>query len=401
MFWYHAVLVYSGTYAELYLNGILAGEDYDPASPGASDTNVDNNPRIGSHPTGTYDFNGLIDDVRLYDYALTEDEIQSLAQEPIGCNTPPSCNAGENVAIATEEQSVTTILATVTDEDDDPLYYRWLEGESVLMDWAEVGEYGEANLNLAPLPYFPVGEHTMTLVADDGQAVCSDDMILTVSNSAPHPAPSGSGTYEICTPITLGGDVSDFDGDQLTYEWLNGEFVLFSGQVQPPYGGDPVNLPGHDITGCSLGVGAHVLTLKVSDGVNDPVSADIQIDIVDTTVPTLAPVPNKTILWPPNHRMVNITIMANADDNSGSVTLAAEISSNEPEEGLGDGDTTPDWTEPVINQGTGEISFQLRSERSGSGDGRVYSIYITATDSVGNWSSALVEIIVPHDKRKK
>ena len=75
--------------------------------------------------------------------------------------------------------------------------------------------------------------------------------------------------------------------------------------------------------------------------------------------------------------------------------------SNEPQEGLGDGDTAPDWTEPVIDQANGVISLQLRAERSGSGDGRVYTIAITATDNSGNSSTAPVEIIVPHDKGKK
>ena len=112
-------------------------------------------------------------------------------------------------------------------------------------------------------------------------------------------------------------------------------------------------------------------------------------------MPTLAPNPNKTILWPPNHKMVDISIEANANDNSGILSLSVAIESNEPQE------ETPDWTDPVIDQETGLISFQLRSERSGSGDGRTYSVTITATDSSGNSSEALIEIIVPHDQGKK
>ena len=97
--------------------------------------------------------------------------------------------------------------------------------------------------------------------------------------------------------------------------------------------------------------------------------------------------------------MVGVTIEAHAADyGGGTVTLSAVVSSNEPQEGLGDGDESPDWTGPVIDQASGVIFLELRAERSGSGNGRVYTIRITATDGAGNSSLADVQIIVPHDK---
>ncbi len=238
------------------------------------------------------------------------------------------------------------------------------------------------------------------LEVNDGQLSSSDEVILTVDNSAPHPAPTGGGVYEIGTPVILGGQVSDFDGDSVTYEWLEEESVLFTGPVQTTYGGEPVHLPNYENSDFDLG--SHTVTLGVHDGVNQPVSNDITVEIIDTGAPTLSPVPDKTILWPPNHEMIDITIIANASDNSGGpLTLAATVSSNEPEDGLGDGDMSPDWTEPVIDEGGGIITFQLRSERSGSGSGRIYTITIKATDESGNTSEAQVEIIVPHDKRSR
>jgi hypothetical protein len=100
--------------------------------------------------------------------------------------------------------------------------------------------------------------------------------------------------------------------------------------------------------------------------------------------------------------MVNVTIQASARDNSGgSVTLSAAVFSDEPQDGCGNGDTSRDWTEPVIDQVAGTITLQLRAERSGSGDGRVYTIRITATDGSGNSSVGDVNIIVPRDQGKK
>jgi len=73
------------------------------------------------------------------------------------------------------------------------------------------------------------------------------------------------------------------------------------------------------------------------------------------------------------------------------------VSSNEPQDGLGDGDIAPDWTEPVVDNGI--ITMQLRAERSGKGDGRIYTITVVGTDETGNSSTTQLEIKVLHDKR--
>jgi hypothetical protein len=59
---------------------------------------------------------------------------------------------------------------------------------------------------------------------------------------------------------------------------------------------------------------------------------------------------------------------------------------------------SPDWTNPIINNGI--ITLQLRSERYGKGNGRIYTITIVAVDEVSNASKATVNILVPHDKGK-
>ena len=315
-------------------------------------------------------------------------------------NQPPSVDAGENIAIRTEEIAITIIQGTAADEDpDDVLEYQWKEGETVLLDWTAVGENGECPLDLSTIP-LEVGTHTLILEVTDGETPSSDEMVLTLNNSAPHAASEGCGIYEVNTEVTLGGQVSDFDGDLLVYQWMEGVDVLDFDSIQALPGGTPVNLPSY--TTSNLSLGSHTIILQVEDGINEPVSADCLITIQDTGNPTLSPDVNTNILWPPNHKMVDITIEANASDDSGlPVTLTAEVTSNEPENGLGDGDRSPDWTEPLIDQDNGIITLQLRAERSGSGNGRVYTISVTATDESENSSQAQVEIIVPHDKRKK
>ena len=113
------------------------------------------------------------------------------------------------------------------------------------------------------------------------------------------------------------------------------------------------------------------------------------------TPPTITGVSaDPSVLWPPNHRLVNVTISYDVTDNCplppGSCTLS--VTSNEPVNGTGDGDTSPDWI--VLD----DHHVLLRAERAGNGNGRIYTITITCVDSGGNSSSEQVEVMVPHDR---
>lgn len=63
--------------------------------------------------------------------------------------------------------------------------------------------------------------------------------------------------------------------------------------------------------------------------------------------------------------------------------------------------TIPDYYVDSVNDQIGLIELRLRSERSGKGTGRIYTVTISATDESGNQWVARVEISAPHDKRGK
>jgi uncharacterized repeat protein (TIGR01451 family) len=98
-------------------------------------------------------------------------------------------------------------------------------------------------------------------------------------------------------------------------------------------------------------------------------------------------------LWPPNHKWVwsSITGVTDPDGGTISVTITG-IWQDEPTNGLGDGDTAVDGQ---IGSGN---TFAVRAERSGTGDGRVYTIYFTATDGSGGSCTGSATIGVPHDQ---
>lgn len=114
----------------------------------------------------------------------------------------------------------------------------------------------------------------------------------------------------------------------------------------------------------------------------------------DTTAPVIQSVSaSPNALSVPNHRMTPVAISANVTDNCTGVTWAVTaISSDEPVNGTGDGDTEPDWGI------TSPRAVTLRSERAGTGDGRVYTITITAKDAANNTSTATTTVTVPHNR---
>lgn len=101
-------------------------------------------------------------------------------------------------------------------------------------------------------------------------------------------------------------------------------------------------------------------------------------------------------LLPPNHKMVKVGIDGVEDPEGGPVDVVImSVMQDEPTNGLGDGDTAPD---AVIHVGT---VVELRAERAGTrkvpGDGRVYHVSFTATDSAGDVCAGEVTVCVPHD----
>jgi hypothetical protein len=120
------------------------------------------------------------------------------------------------------------------------------------------------------------------------------------------------------------------------------------------------------------------------------------VTIQDTTPPVIASVtatPNT--LWPPNHQMVPIEVTVSVSDvcDAAASCHIKSVSSNEPIDGTGDGNTDPDW---II---TGPLSVQLRAERAGNKSGRIYTATVECTDGSGNSSTKAVAITVAHDQR--
>jgi hypothetical protein len=103
--------------------------------------------------------------------------------------------------------------------------------------------------------------------------------------------------------------------------------------------------------------------------------------------------PDTSGLWPPNHKYALITLSGATDPNGDTVTLTVTtVTQDEPINGLGDGDTSPDAQRAGANQ------VSVRAERSGTGDGRVYRIAFTGNDGNGNECTGSVTVSVSHNQ---
>jgi hypothetical protein len=134
--------------------------------------------------------------------------------------------------------------------------------------------------------------------------------------------------------------------------------------------------------------GTTILTYTVTDGSGNTASATQRVLVIDNTAPVISGASvSLSSLWPANNKTVDIFVGYNAADNSGVVVTVLSISSNEQ--------ANADDMLVLDNH-----HVRLRATRAGGGNGRIYTITITAFDPYGNSSRRTVAVTVPHDQGK-
>jgi hypothetical protein len=229
------------------------------------------------------------------------------------------------------------------------------------------------------------GPDRVTFKVNDGQA---DSNVATVTltvrpvNDAPVAQDQTVTTDEdVALPIVLVG--ADLDGDALTYAVL----------AAPSHGtlmGTGANLTYMPASNYN---GPDTFTFKVNDGQVDSNVATVAITVRpvnDVPVCTASRAVPDRLLWPPNHHFEPIAIAGLTDVEGDALTVrATRVTQDEDLTGDGSGNKSPD----AILQ-----PLQVRVERSGQGDGRVYHITFEATDGQGGACTATVAVCVPHDQ---
>jgi len=193
---------------------------------------------------------------------------------------------------------------------------------------------------------------------------------------------------------TLRVRVNDPDGDPLALVWSVNGVPAQTNQI-PAASRPPTKATVQFVAEFPLGT--NQVAVAVSDGTGNIISCGTTVKVVDRLPPLIkSATAHPSVLWPPNHKMVEIRIRPEIKDLCDDAKWRiVSVTSNEPDNGSGDGGTSPDW------EILGDHGLKLRAERSGNGNGRIYTVTLRAEDSVGNQSPPkLVYVKVPKSQGK-
>jgi hypothetical protein len=142
-------------------------------------------------------------------------------------------------------------------------------------------------------------------------------------------------------------------------------------------------------SGSTFPLGITTVTVTATDASANSSQKTFTVTVRDTAAPTIGSViPSHTELWPPNNKMVPLSVAVSATDlvTASPACRIADVSSNEP--------GSNEW------QVTGPLTLNLMASRNGSGIGRTYTIGVRCADTAGNSSAKSATVVVPHDQRK-
>lgn len=180
-YWHHVAATYDGNRVTTYLDGQV-NSFMDASGPINEDLDPTHFVMIGNrgdNQTGR-GWNGLLDDVRLYSYAISAEDILNLAK--LGQNAIPRINAGPDQTLLMTTTDSLMIDAVGTDINGDTLNYQW----TVAGPEGGVEFIPSANVEKPTVKFLKQGVYTFHVTVNDGTAGLDggifDEMMVTATS---------------------------------------------------------------------------------------------------------------------------------------------------------------------------------------------------------------------------
>ncbi|MFU8860743.1 MAG: S8 family serine peptidase [Cyclonatronaceae bacterium] len=292
-------------------------------------------------------------------------------------NVPPVADAGADQTVECDcfdGAEVTLDGSGSFDDNGDPLTYTWRIGADVI---AGPSASPTANVTLS------LGVHVVTLTVTDPDGLSdTDNVTITIEDTTP-------------PVVTLLGD------DPVTLECGVDDYVEFGATISDICDPNPVLvIDASDVD--THTPGDYEVDYTGTDASTNSVTEKRTVNVVDTTPPTITVNSEPMVLWSPKHDYRTLAL-ADLDIEVGDFcdqTLTPEdvvivsVTSDEPENGEEDGNTVDDM---VIGGSCNTV--QLRAERDGTANGRVYTLRLELMDASGNVGFTNYEVHVPVSQR--
>ncbi len=289
-------------------------------------------------------------------------------------NTPPLADAGTDIVAECTSPTTTPVQLNGAGSSD-------ADGDSLTYSWTAPGVTFDDSTSATPTGGFTITTTVATLTVSDSIQNDNDTVNVTVQDTT---------DPVIDCPDDIVIECSTIGGAEITDPQL---LPFFGGVSATDVCDDDVSITNNAPSFFPLG--DTIVKFTAEDNHTNTSDCTAKVTVQDTTPPTIDVTLDPQGLWPPNHtlRTINASLeVSDVCDPNPAVTLVS-ITSNEPDNGLGDGDTADDIQDAAY--GTDDRTFSLRAERSGKGTGRRYSVTYEATDASDNSAQDGAVVIVP------